>query len=249
MGTITDIYGGPGANYDEVAPYRADPGTPADNRGIQGDVHFHGNNLFDSLGYYDYLHPAGQQTYTLSATATGGQIVDSGFATVTYDSKVVEVGIITSRQGGKTVNVLSTAASAYYGTQIQASSGDHVFVGIPVAGGGRTLAGINGFLSIYSVDGNPNVVPAEVVIDDSGDTTAHPAVLVNGDSVRPGPDVVGLAPAIISWLSLAPNTPVTILGGSGGNHFQINGTAAAIPLTLVAGAGGDTVDVGSAANT
>jgi hypothetical protein len=248
FGTTTDIYGGPGANYDEVRPYDADPGTPADNRGIRGDVHFHGNNRYDTLTYYDYLHPAGQQTYTLSATATGGQIVDSGFATVTYDSKVVGAGILTSRQGSNTVNVLSTTASAYYGTQIEANTGDHVIVGMPVAGG-RTLAGINGFLSIFSVDGNPNVVPAGVLIDDSGDTAAHPGVVINGDAAHPGPDVVGLAPAIISWLSLAPTTPVTILGGSGGNHFQVNGTAAGTPLTISAGAGGDTVDVGSTANT
>jgi hypothetical protein len=243
QGTTTDIYGGPGANYDEVRPYDADPGTPTDNRGIQGDVHFHGNNRYDILGYYDYLHPAGQQTYTLSATATGGQIVDGGFATVTYDSKVVAAGLLTSRQGSNTVNVLSTTASAYYGTQIQASSGDHVIVGMPVTGG-RTLAGINGFLSIFSVDGNPNVVPAEVVIDDSGDTTAHPAVVINGAGASPAPDVVGLAPATISWLSLPPATPVTIRGGSGGNNFRVNSTAGS-PLTIVAGTGIDTVDVGS----
>jgi hypothetical protein len=250
QGTTTDIYGGPGANYNEVAPYAADPGTPADNRGIQGDVHFHGNNLFDSLRYSDYLHPAGQQTYTLSVTTTGGQIVESGVATVTYDSKVVVADILTSRQGSNTVNVFSTAGSAYYGTQIEASSGDHVIVGMPVTGG-RTLAGINGFLSIFSVDGNPNVVPAGVLLDDSGDTAAHdgtaahPAVLVNGDAVHPGPDVVNLAPAIISWLSLAPGTPVTILGGSGGNTFQVAGAAPGIPLTITAGSGGDTVNIGS----
>ncbi len=236
FGTTTDIYGGAGANYDEVRPYDADPGTPADNRGIQGDVHFHGNNRFDSLGYYDYLHSTGQQTYTLSADANGGQIVDSGFATVTYDSKVVGAGIITSRQGRNTVNVLSTTASAAYGTQIQASTGDHVIVGMPVASGGRTLAGINGFLSIFSVDGNPNVVPAGVLIDDSGDTAPHPAVVINGAGANPGPDVVGLAPAIISWRSLAPTTPVQILGGSGGNTFALTGLPTN-PLTLDGGAG------------
>jgi hypothetical protein len=88
---------------------------------------------------------------------------------------------------------------------------------MPVTGG-RTLTGIKGFLSIFSVDGNPNVVPAGVLIDDSGDTTAHPAVVINGAGAYPAPDVVNLAPAIISWLSLAPATPVTIVGGSGGKY-------------------------------
>jgi hypothetical protein len=240
QGTTTDIYGGPGENFNEVRPYDADPGIPTDNRGIQGDVHVHGNNRFDSLGYYDYLHPAGQQTYTLSATATGGQIVDSGFATVTYDSKVVEAGLLTSRQGNNTVNVLSTAVSAADGTQIQANTGDHVIVGMPVSGG-RTLAGIQGFLNIFSVDGNPKVVPAGILIDDSGNTTAHPAVVINGAGAYPAPDVVGLAPAIISWLSLPPATPVTIVGGSGGNTIKVTGTGPN-PVALDGGGGINTLD-------
>jgi hypothetical protein len=233
-GTITDLYGNNngGQTQSAVAPYDSPSGFDANNQ-ILGSVHFHGSSVgLDTLSYYDYFNPAGQQTYTLSGTATGGQIVDSGFATVTYDGPLYGASLYSSKQGGNTVNILSTAVA----TSIDSSTGDHVIAGMPVASGGRTLAYINRFLSIASVDGNPNVVPADVLLDDSADTTAHPAVLINGDAVYPGPDVVNLAPAIISWRSLAPTTPVTILGGSGGNTFAVNALLT-IPLTLDGGGG------------
>jgi hypothetical protein len=237
-GTITTINGGSGIgltgiNLFTIAPFDSGPGIPQDNRGILGDVHVHGGGSpYDTATYYDYLDPVGQQTYTLSGTATGGQIVDSGSATVTYDSNVFFSGLFTGWHGNNTVNILSTAVH----TQIQASTGDHVIAGMPVVSGGRTLASINGFLGVQSTDGNPNVVPAGVVLDDSGDMTAHRSVAINGGAVYPGPDVVGLAQAAISWRGLAPTTPVTILGGSGGNTFMVNALPTN-PLTLDGGAG------------
>jgi len=120
-------------------------------------------------------------------------------------------------------------------TQIDAETGDSVVVGSPVAGG-RTLADITALLNIFSDDSNPNLVLAGVTIDDSGDVMAHRSVAINGGAVYPGPDIVGLAPATISWRGLAPTTPVTILGGSGGNTFMVNALPTN-PLTLDGGAG------------
>jgi hypothetical protein len=235
--TITTINGGSGINTSTVAPFDAQPGMPLDNTGIQGAVSVHGGgNPNDSVTYYDFLDPTPGQTYTMSVTKVGGQIgggqiVDNGFATVTYDSKILAAGLFTAEQGGSTVSVLGTAVH----TQVEAGTGDSVIVGTPVAGG-RTLADISAFLNIFSFDGNPNQVLAGVLIDDSGDMMPHPAVVINGGAVYPGPDVVNLAQGIISWRSLAPATPVHILGGSGGNTFALMAMPIN-PLTLDGGSG------------
>jgi hypothetical protein len=251
FGTATDtiVIGGSGRNSFTVAPF--DGGSLDDGNGIRGSVEvFGGGNPYDALTYYDFLDPVSHQAYTMSVTKSagqiiGGQIADFGFATVSYDSRISFAGLFTTELGGSTVNVLGTAVP----TQIEAGTGDSVVVGTPVAGG-RTLADVTAFLNIFSFDGNPNQVLHDVTIDDSGDSTFHPSVVINNGSAYPGPDVVNLAQATISWRSLAPATPVHIIGSSGGNHFQVNGFADGDPaLTIDGGGGNNTLTVGDQATT
>src|SRR5262249_55432339 len=144
-----------------------------------------------------------------------------------------------------TVEVHSLALS----TAVFANTGDSIIVGMPVAGGGRTLAGIQASLYFRSFDAySPAGALRSVLIDDSADTNAHPSIALNVFTQYDySPNVINLAPNPISW-QLAPTTPMQILGGSGRNHFQINGTEAGVPLTIVAGTGGDSFDVGNSAN-
>src|SRR5262249_32408060 len=112
-GTDTQVYGGPGRNSCTVAPF--DGGNLDDGTGIRGSVEvFGGGNPDDALTYYDFVDPMPGQTYNMSVTKVGGQIVggqiiDDGFAAVTYDSRILAVGLFTTEHGGSTVKVLGTA--------------------------------------------------------------------------------------------------------------------------------------------
>jgi hypothetical protein len=237
-GTDTSLYGN-SSGQTQFAVYPWD-GPPSNQ--ILGPVHFHaGSGGLDTVGYFDYFDPS-PATFNLTA----GQIAGPSFATVTYDGPFYSAGVTTSAyaKAGSHVNVLSTSPTW---TVVQANAGDTVTVGsqAPAVGGG-TLAGLNGLLTIGSV--NPTK-SAKVILDDSADTQTGKQVAFNTDSYAWG--VSGLGPHRI-YLNLGTGSSIQVLGGSpaagqtGGNTYDIQSTPAGTSLQVTAGSGTDTINVGGA---
>jgi hypothetical protein len=243
QGTVTDLYGNNNGGQTAFAAY---PYVFSYAGPILGAVHFHGSSIgLDTVGYVDFFNPAAQ-TYTMTA----GQMVDNGFAPVTYDGRLYGVGLETSVVGGSKVNVLSTAAVGY-GTGVEVNAGDVVTVGSQAPSLGGSLAGLaaSGILSIQSI--YPSSA-ASVILDDSADTQTGKQVTFG--TVSSVWEVSGLAPQVIEF-TLGTGSQVQVLGGSpaagqtGGNTYNVQSTPAGTALTLTAGSGGDTVTVGDANNT
>jgi hypothetical protein len=250
-GTVTDVFGNNngGQTAFSVAPYISAPTSSYNpNNQILGRVQVHGSSIgLDTLTYYDYLDQTAQ-----SYTMTAGQMVDNGFAPVTYDGLFYGVGLVTSVVGKSTVSVRSTAAIGF-GTQVQTNPGDVVIVGTQVPNRGGTLAGLapSGRLEIQTTDGNPRIA-ATVILDDSADTQTGKQVTFNTDSYGWG--VSGLAPQGI-YIFLGTGSSVQVLGGSpaagqtGGNTYAIQSVPAGVSLTLTGGTGTDTLHGPDTANT
>jgi Ca2+-binding RTX toxin-like protein len=129
--------------------------------------------------------------------------------------------------GGTAIDVQGTSVP----TAIHSQVNDTV-----VVSNSGSVQGIQADLSIDNAGGCTTLL-----VDDSADTTARAATLTASA-------LTGLAPAAIDYG--AGICSLSITGGSGGNTFAVQGTAALSGgTTLTAGAGGDTVNVGSAANT
>jgi hypothetical protein len=226
-GTVTDLYGNNGGGQTEFAAY---PFVFNYAGPILGAVHFHGSTIgFDTVDYVDFLNSAAQ-TYTMSGTMTTGQMVDQGFAAVTYDGRLYDVGLETSRVGSSKVNVLSTAAVGF-GTVVGANAGDVITVGSQAPNLGGTLGGLaaSGRLVIRSIFPNSS---ASVILDDSTDTHTNKQVAFGSDSFGYwGMD--GLAPQRID-VQLGTASSVQVLGGPADKVFQIHDFTNAPPITLVA---------------
>ncbi len=205
-GTRTDVYGGTGTNEFVVTSALVTLDS------IQGPLSLHGRSGPASESYMllnDALNPL-HQTWTLTA----GTVNRSGTAPITYDH-LIQDDLYTSELTSAAVNVQSNAAG--FGTGIAIGPGDQVTLGslAPLLGG--TLANIQGSITLTSYRLG-NMLPA-IVVDDSGDATAHPLVLLSSD---PPYDygLTGLAPAQILFL-LDPTTPVSIKGGKGNDTFTV----------------------------
>jgi hypothetical protein len=242
-GTVTDLYGNNNGGQTAFAayPYVFNYAGP-----ILGDVHFHASSIgLDTVGYVDYFGPGGQ-TYTMTA----GQMIDTGFAPVTYDGNLYGVGLETSVLGGSKVNVLSTAAVGY-ATGVNVNVGDTVTVGSQAPNLGGNLAGLAaiGRLSIQSI--YPKSA-ASVILDDETDTQVGKQVTFS--TVSSVWEINGLAPQLIA-LTLSAGSNVQVLGSSpaaglaGSNAYAIQSVPAGISVGLKAGTGGDVFLVGSTANT
>jgi hypothetical protein len=231
-GADTSLYGN-SSGQTQFAVYPWD-GPPSNQ--ILGAVHFFGGaNRLDTMSYYDYIDPS-PETFTLSA----GQIQASRSAAVTYQGPFYSVDVTTSAygQGGSHVNVLSTSPAW---TVVQANAGDTVTIGsqAPAVGAG-TLAGLNGLLTITTVAPTQS---AKVILDDQGNTTAGKTVTFNNDGYAWG--ISNLAPHRI-YFNLGTGSSIQVLGGSGGNGYDIQSTPAGTALTVQAGSGTDTINVGGA---
>jgi hypothetical protein len=231
-GTDTSLYGN-ASGQTQFAVYPWD-GPPSYQ--IRGPVHFHaGSGGLDTVVYYDYFDPS-PATFNLTA----GQIAGPSFATVTYDGPFYSAGVTTSAyaHGGSHVNVLSSSPTW---TVVQANAGDTVTVGsqAPAVGAG-TLAGLGGNLTIGTV--GPSQA-ATVILDDAGDAQAGKQVTFNNDGYAWG--VSGLSPHRI-YFALGTGSTAQVLGGSGGNTYDIQSTPAGTALTVNAGSGTDTINVGGA---
>jgi hypothetical protein len=129
--------------------------------------------------------------------------------------------------GGTTIDVQGTSVP----TAIHSQGNDTVLVS-----NSGSVQGIQADLSIDNAGGCTTLL-----VDDSADPIGRAATLTASA-------LTGLAPAAINYG--AGVCALTITGGSGGNGFAVQATAALTGgTTLNAGAGGDTINVGSAANT
>src|SRR5262249_15393889 len=152
-------------------------------------------------------------------TVTTNQVTRPGIAPITFDGQI-EIILYSaqelSAQSQAVVNVQSAAASTR-NTRIEVGGGAHVTVGL----NGRldTIAGQ------VQINNSSSPHPPLVTIDDSGDTTGHVATISRSDSVTDS--ITGLAAPILVQVNASPGAMnVEILGGSGGNTFNVEGTVA-----------------------
>jgi hypothetical protein len=202
-------------------------GSPLDS--IQGPLNIQGRaSGLDELLVDDADNP-NPQTYTLTTnTVTGTSTVSrTGMAPITYDNLAAGMNLYTSNTGAHaTVNVQGVGATP---TSIELlTAGDQANV---------TAPGIQGFLRILSTGAVP--VPVSVTVDDSSDSTPRTATFSTDPNYRYL--LNGLAHGPI-YLNVDPGSDVQVLGGSGGNTFNMQSAPPGISISLDGGSGTNTLD-------
>jgi acrosin len=195
---------------------------------IQGNLTIHSQEDFqDELNVNDQAKTTAALIYTLTATT----ITRTGIATVTFDK--VDSVTLSGGSGGNIYNVVSTAATQTgYGIETGAGT-DTINVGSDPTGANSTVDAIQGNLGIFSQDaGHQDVIN----FNDQGNTTAALTYTLRATQITRN-DL-----ATVSYDNVAS---VTLNGGSGGNTYNIESTAAATNSTVNTGAGTDTIDVGA----
>jgi hypothetical protein len=198
-------------------------GSPLDL--IQGPLTIHGRTGGIDLLILDDANNLNSQTFTVTANT----VSRTGMAQITYDHQT-QLILDTSDQGGlATVNVQSTAAGAF--TQIGLlTAGDQATLNA------ATIQGANG-TRIWSAGAVS--VPVSVTVDDSSDSTRRTATFSTDPTYRYL--LNGLAPGRI-YLDLDPGSSMQVLGGSGGNTFNVQGLLAGTTMSLNGGSGTNTLD-------
>lgn len=226
---------------------------------LQGAVTVTSGGGTDTLNVNDQANHADQQTYTLTATS----LARPGAATVTFrlndvhraDNVVVNGGLgdrntytvantadvfLTTLNSGRgrdnAVNVAATTGP------LNVVNADPVGVAttVKVAGSSPgTVQNMRGALTLANAGGAGGLI--DLVVDDSGDTARHPAVVISESGIS------GLAPADIHYTQ-ANLKGLTVIGGSGGNIYTItntpsNGSYPELVTTLTTGTGSDVVNV------
>lgn len=175
-----------------------------------------------------------------------GTITGLAPAAIDYDYRHSAALNITSGPGANTFNIHATGTS----TTITSGGADHV--NVSSAG---SVQGIGGNLTLENLASH-----TVLTVDDSADPTARTVTLGTappaGDA-DPFDTLSGLAPAVITFESNDMASPVVIDGGSGGNAFNVAGTAPAhtggsggANIQLNTGSGNDTVTfTGTSAGT
>jgi hypothetical protein len=170
--------------------------------------------------------------------------IDGGSGGNTFNVNYVgPEGVINLNTGTGTdhVNILATAGGTTLSVQGQSSLDT-----VSVTNAGSVL----GILGTVNIE-NTGSIDA-LTIDDSADTTARTATLStftpSGDT--PWESLTGLAPGTISY-ELADMNTTSIVGGSGGNTFNVTGLGfGGGAMNLNSGAGLDHVNIqGTAAST
>jgi hypothetical protein len=176
---------------------------------IQGPLHLHGGKGIPSQVTFDDSANGNPQTYDFSTIQPMGflpvmsQVTRDGIATITVD-KMSQVGLNVSTVAPSTVIVEELPAGALL--TLGVNSGTAVNFGKPLGDGTATLAGILGDVFLNASNGSPTVV-----LDNSGDTTAHDLTAVNeGADIK----LQGLTPGSL-FFSNVPSANVQVLPGSG----------------------------------
>jgi hypothetical protein len=199
---------------------------------IRGPLTIHGRQGGSDVLELDDLGANTAPSYTFNAAAgTGaGTVSRSGTALIGFDNQTKRV-LYASPVAGTNVNVQSTSADVI--TAIVVQDGATVTLGT-----GGTLSGLARWVGITT---DARQQAPNIVLDDSGDATPrHATFNIQGDL---GYGVSGLAGSDgstpITW-SLGPNARINaqVLGGSGGNTFNVERLLSGTALTLNAGIGG-----------
>jgi hypothetical protein len=221
---------------------------------------------FNNPETVQFTMPAGAASANLLAVSASG-VSSSSFLYVTgttgNDTITLDTGIfnflgeliptITVNVDGNVTSWLDFEVSAVYVNP--AGSNDTINInstlaGIPtyVSGAGSDTVNLGSGGSVQNINGyvrieNPPSFNT-INIDDSGDGTAR---TVTVGSFTPSNDspfgyILGLAPAEIDY-EYADTTSVTLRGGSGGNTWNVKGTA---QTTNIVAGGRDQVNVGNA---
>lgn len=179
-----------------------------------------GNNFNDSI--------------VVDTTATGGVKVTMNGETVLFDPGLVTTINVQTLGGNNTVNVVSTPFGVTVNVNGGVNSKDTVTLG-----SNGSLVNVAGPVNVSNSSGQTTLV-----VNDSSDATARSATITNNA-------VLGLSPGVIHYTGASLNsnhvpigvTALKVYGGSGGNTFDVQSTAAQTPVDLSSGLGNDTVFV------
>ena len=185
--------------------------------GIQGPLFLNGQSGTNTLTFNDQGTTV-PETYTVTSTT----VARPGIATISYKN----FAPLTLNGGpkGNTYNIQSTTSATP--VIVNGGAGNDTFnVGSP----SNTLAGIQGAVTLNGQAGSD-----AVNINDQGTTTAQNYVITATSVLRGG----------IAAITYGTVESLTLKGGSGGNTFRIQGTAASVATTALAGTGNDSFIVG-----
>jgi len=219
--------------------------------GILGAIAISDPPAFFTLTFHDENDTTGH-TWTLDNDDIGNTAsvaLSGGIATTSYlPADLASPLTINGGSGGNTFNVDNT--TAFVVTDLNTGTGantvnvfktGHNTLNINGQGGADTVTlgalatapfGMQGLSGTINVT-NTSPLTA-LTLDDSADTTGQTASLTNDGTTG---TVTGLAPATINYTD-AGISSLTVLGGSGGNTFTVNGTLPGATTTLNKGAGG-----------
>jgi hypothetical protein len=191
---------------------------------IQGPVTLHSRQAgADELVINDA--PNNPQSYTVTATTVRFR---SNLPPLTYDNPS-SVVLRTSAQAPATVNVQSTAASTSFYTRLDlGAAGSQAILGDQ-----GSVANLRGEVFVRPLD-----VPVSVTVDDSADPMPRTVTLTADASVY---NLDGLAPAVIAFTPFSGSS-MQVLGGSGGNTFNVQSLLSGTTLALNGGSGTNTLD-------
>jgi len=218
-------------------------GNSGSVQGIQGTLNLESPGGANAI-VLDDSNDTTARTATLSTLGTNpsdsesnsdpyGQVTGLAPAAINYEYADTSALTLHGGVGGGTVNVQATAAG------VTTSFVGHGISTINVGNSG-SVQGILGTLNLS----NPPAFNT-IVVEDSADSTARTATL--SDASNTG-QVTGLAPAAINYGDF-DTAGITVMGGTGGNTFNVQATSAFFTTAIDSGSGNDTINVSSDAPT
>jgi hypothetical protein len=224
--------------------------APLGMQGLAGTI-----NVDNAIGFTGLTLDDSQDTAGQTATITASSVTGLSPATINYtgsDLSGLTVkggsggnmftvsgtpgGITTTLDSGTGTDTVNVTATGFGGTlDIHGQAGTDT-----VTLGGSTSAplGMQGLLGTINLDNALSFTA--LTLDDSQDTVARTGTITASS-------VTGLSPATINC-TVADLSGLTVDGGTGGNTFDVTGTAAGITTTLNSGTGDDTVGVTATGN-
>jgi hypothetical protein len=221
-GTTTVVNGNGGS--DSFLVWEDGPGILD---GMRGPLQMHSQGASNTLELYDGGNTTGH-TYRLSAVGATNRLElfdvqgNPDLAPITWDGQGAET-LYTPSQTANVINVVGNSPGIV--TQLTANASDTVNIG---------QGDLSAVQDEVIVTGSGAI---QVNVDDSADPTPRQATFQT-DYVFPY--LTGLAPAGI-YFNLDPAASVSVLGGSGGNMFRMDG-AASFALSINGGIGANTLD-------
>ncbi len=222
--TSTTLNAGAGYNRISVGTGAAPPAMSTMD-GLLGDLTVNGQNPLSDLTINDQTHTT-PQSYMVTATEVSralgplpGRLLYSNLHTLTFN-------------GDGSFDVASTSANLPE-TILNAGPGATVTVGNPFDG----VQEVRGLLTIGTLSGR-----AALTVTDAANLQSKTATIT-------ATGVFGLAPMPIEYADTALGSLTVQGGGTGGNTFNVQSTAAGTPVTIQTGSAQDVVNVGSTAGT